>query len=141
MSFAIRTNDEIHEGTDFGFTLAALAAPDGTALLVTDVSTVDVYVYDTTVDPDTAIYSSTGMSPSAAPAIIVTTAVGDGWTLDSTGRNFRHYLTRAAVGEAKGEHVYRIRYVVHTDAFSGSSGDFGDFQVVRDVKVRALGAP
>jgi hypothetical protein len=137
--------DSIWEGEDPGYCLAFICAPDGTAIVQADVSTIDLAVYDMAAS-DTAIYSVTGLSPSTAPAIILDTpAVADGWESNSQGtggRNFRLYRTLAQVesgGTAlTGGHVYRFEHTVHTDAYSGSTGDWGDIKVVRYVKVKAL---
>lgn len=145
MSFTAEARDEVFEGVDWGWTLAFIAAPDGTAIVPTDVSSIDVAVYDM-ASPSTAIYAATGLSPTTAPAIIIAPpAVQDGWDANSQstgGLNFRHYLKLSTVEgggtSIVGGHTYRIECTVHTDAFDGDPGNFGDIKVVRYVKVKPL---
>ena len=133
------------ERTDFGYCLAFLGAPDGTAILPADVSSIDLGVFDL-ADLSVNIYPVTGMSPTASPAIILDPpAVADGWNSNSQGaggRNFRHYLKLSDVEGGGtttiGGHKYRCEYTVNTDAYDGSSGNWGPIKVVQVVTVLPL---
>jgi len=145
-SFVEEAHDEVFAGADWGNTLAFIGGPDGTAILPADVSTIDLKVYDM-AEPSTAIYTVTGLSPTTAPAIILDPpAVADGWDSNSQGtggRNFRLYRTLAQIESGgttvKGNHTYLMEHTVHTDAYDGNPGNFGDIKVIRFVTVKSLG--
>ena len=141
MSAGWYCTSEVPEGQDFGYTLGQIAGPDGVLLVQSDVSTIDLTVYDiTTGTPGTAVVTLTGLSPSTAPAIIQNSGtLANGWVEDAIGYNLAHYLKLSQVGASnvQGGHVYRLEYTVHTDAFDGSAGNWGDLVGVRDVTVRS----
>jgi hypothetical protein len=76
------------------FIMARLVDSDGTYIVQSDVSSVEVKVFDRYVSDTTPAYSATGITP--ASVIFNTLQTDSRWDKDSIGYNFGHLLPVAA---------------------------------------------
>lgn len=83
---------------------------DSTALTQTDVSSVDLYVYDLGVEGEmTSVLED---SLATADVVFNTFQTGSGWSEDSTGYNFAHTFTDLDE-QLEGGHAYLFLYVLN----------------------------
>ena len=134
---------KVYEGSDVT-TVARITLPNGVTLDRDDVAadpSIKLYVYDITDGSSTltTAYDQAGTASleedtTLAKATAITTAdqtlTTDGWwTVDSTGYNFKHSLTGAAL--ADGGKKYQLEYHITT-------GSYGTVYVLTKVETQNL---
>lgn len=104
-------------------TRARLVSSNGVLLTAADFTgtgaVITYTVYDEqAADPTVPVVATTVLTAGAVISGLSTT----GWTKDSTGYNFSHKVTDAAVC-AEGGHTYRIEYLLAQNTNPGNDGD------------------
>lgn len=121
--------DEFWEGGDPAWTLAQIPARDGFALTRADVTSIDLYVYDT--QTRTLIYS---VSINKILSIFDSPQLPGYWLEDTVGFNFSHYLSNSdvfGVTEEQDGKLYRMEYEIVCSDGSGT------IVVAREILCRA----
>ena len=122
------------EGNRRIWTLAQLVGAHGLLLVLADVDSIEVNVWDS--EDHTLIHGPIAIMPGGVIFDALAHA-GTLWTEDDIGANFAHKLDLSAVfatTEAEGGRTYRIEYEITTTSANGS----GDIAVVNLATCRAM---
>lgn len=125
---------EIWQGDDLE-PLDRILGRDEAVLVEADVTDIDIYVYERGVK--TAIYSATGLDPSAGVnadnRVFDSLQVDGRWKRDSKGYNARNLILQsdieAATGFMEGGKYYRVEIVWNTSAW-GEVKSAHEYQVL-----------